>query len=82
MRARKRGDPAGAERRRCRRIPLRCEMDLEIGSDQRKVQLVEISGETCRFVTDRDIPGGASVKIKVNPSLPHPSGTIRIKKVF
>ena len=59
----------GAERRRCRRIPLHCEMELEIGSDQRKVQLVEISGETCRFVTDRDIPGGASVILRLPPSL-------------
>jgi hypothetical protein len=59
----------GAERRRCRRIPLRCEMELEIGSDRRKVQLVEISGETCRFVTDRDIPGGARVILRLPPSL-------------
>ena len=59
----------GAERRRCRRIPLRCEMELEIGSDRRKVQLVEISGETCRFVTDRDIPSGVRVTLRLPPSL-------------
>ncbi len=59
----------GAERRRCRRIPLRCEVELEIGSDRRKVQLVEISGETCRFVTDRDIPGGARAILRLPPSL-------------
>ena len=29
-----------------------------------------------------EIPGGANVSFKVNPSLPHPSGTIRVKKVF
>jgi hypothetical protein len=29
-----------------------------------------------------EAPGGTVVNIKVNPSLPHPSGTIRIKKVF
>lgn len=29
-----------------------------------------------------DVPGGASVRIKVDPSFPHPSGTIRIKKAF
>lgn len=59
----------GAERRRCRRIPLHCEMELELGSDRRKVRLVEISGETCRFVTDRDIPGGARVTLRLPPSL-------------
>jgi hypothetical protein len=59
----------GAERRRCRRIPLHCEMELEAGNDRRKVQLVEISGETCRFVTDRDIPGGVRVTLRLPPSL-------------
>jgi hypothetical protein len=59
----------GAERRRCRRIPLHCEMELELGNDRRKVRLVEISGETCRFVTDRDIPGGARVTLRLPPSL-------------
>jgi hypothetical protein len=59
----------GAERRRCRRIPLQCEMELEVGSDRRKVQLVEISGETCRFVTDHDIPGGVRVTLRLPPSL-------------
>lgn len=29
-----------------------------------------------------EVPGGANLKIKVDPSLPHPTGTIRIKKVF
>ena len=59
----------GAERRRCRRIPLHCEVELEVGNDQRKAQLVEISGDTCRFVTDRDIPGGACVVLRLPPSL-------------
>ncbi|HEY5656719.1 MAG TPA: PilZ domain-containing protein [Myxococcota bacterium] len=59
----------GAERRRCRRIPLHCEMELEIGADRRKVRLVEISGETCRFITDRDIPGGARVTLRLPTSL-------------
>jgi hypothetical protein len=44
-------------------------MELEIGSDCRKVQLLEISGETCRFVTDRDIPGGARVILRLPASL-------------
>lgn len=59
----------GAERRCCRRIPLRCEIELEVGSDRRKVDLVEISEETCRFVTDRDIPGGAAVRLRLPTSL-------------
>jgi hypothetical protein len=59
----------GAERRRCRRIPLHCEMELEIGGDQRKVQLVEISSGTCRFVTDRDIPGTARAILRLPPSV-------------
>jgi hypothetical protein len=29
-----------------------------------------------------EVPGGANLRIKVDPSLPHPTGTIRIKKVF
>lgn len=29
-----------------------------------------------------EIPGGANVRFKVNPSLPHPSGSIRVKKAF
>jgi hypothetical protein len=28
------------------------------------------------------LPGGANVTVKVNPSLPHPAGTIKIKKAF
>jgi len=59
----------GAERRRCRRIPLRCEVELEVGRDCRSVELAEISGETCRFVTDRDIPGGANVTVRLPTSL-------------
>jgi hypothetical protein len=59
----------GAERRRCRRIPLRCKMELEIGSDRHEVQLVEISSETCRFVADRDIPGDARAILRLPPSL-------------
>jgi hypothetical protein len=59
----------GAERRRSRRIPLRCEMELEVGNDRRKVQLLEISGETCRFVTSRDIPADARVILRLPASL-------------
>ena len=28
------------------------------------------------------VPGGANINLKINPSLPHPTGTIRIKKAF
>ena len=35
-----------------------------------------------RLTRGFEIPGGASVTIKINPSLPHPTGTIRIKKGF
>jgi len=59
----------GEERRRCRRIPLRCELEIEVGSDRRKVQLVEISGDTCRFVTDRDIPGGVPATLRLPTTL-------------
>jgi hypothetical protein len=59
----------GAERRRCRRIPVECEVELEVGVDRRKVKLVEISGETCRFVADQDIPSGARVTLRLPTSL-------------
>jgi PilZ domain len=59
----------GEERRRCRRIPMHCEIELEVGIDRRKVELVEISGETCRFVTDRDIPGGAPATLRLPTTL-------------
>lgn len=59
----------GAERRRCRRIPLQCEVELAVDADHREAQLVEISRETCRFVTDLDIPSGANVTLRLPASL-------------
>ncbi len=35
-----------------------------------------------RLTQGFQIPGGANVTIKVDPSLPHPAGTIKIKKAF
>jgi hypothetical protein len=59
----------GAERRRCRRIPLQCALELEVGAERREGELVEISRETCRFVTDRDVPPGATVTLRLPASL-------------
>lgn len=59
----------GEEKRQRRRIPIDCDVELEVCSDQRTVRLVEISGDTCRFTTDRDIPGGEAVTLRLPTSL-------------
>ncbi len=38
--------------------------------------------DMARLTREFEIPGGADVRFDVKPSLPHPSGTIRIKKEF
>lgn len=35
-----------------------------------------------RLTRGFDMPGGTNLKIKIKPTLPYPTGTIRIKKVF
>ena len=44
------------ERRRVRRIPLQCELEVEVGFERRKGLLLELSSDSCVFATDVEVP--------------------------
>jgi len=46
----------GQERRQVRRVPLDCELELEVGFERRKGLLLELSRESCVFATDTEVP--------------------------
>jgi hypothetical protein len=46
----------GEERRRVRRIPVACEVRLEVGAVRRKAQLLELSPGGCVFACGEEIP--------------------------
>lgn len=59
----------GEQRRRCWRIPIRCEAAVRIARERRKVELAELSRETARVISAREIPSGRDVYLELPDSL-------------
>lgn len=55
----------GEERRQVRRIPLHCEVELDVGSERRTALLVELSRVSCVFAAREAIPDGRRVTLRL-----------------
>ena len=59
----------GEERRQVRRIPLHCEVDLDVGFERRTALLVELSRVSCVFAAREAIPDGRRVTLRLPAEL-------------
>lgn len=59
----------GRERRRSRRLPIRCDATVREASDVRIVKVVELSREACRIATERRLAPGREVGIALPQTL-------------
>jgi len=55
----------GDERRRVRRIPVDCEVQLEVGAERKQAQLLELSPGGCLFSCDAGIPPERRVVVRL-----------------
>jgi hypothetical protein len=59
----------GAERRHSRRLPLRVDIEVEVGVERWKARLIELSRTMCRFATERDVPEDELVLVRFPETL-------------
>ena len=59
----------GEERRQVRRIPLQCELELEVGRERRKGVLLELSRESCVFAGDEALAPGRRIAVRLPAEL-------------
>jgi hypothetical protein len=59
----------GAERRHSRRLPLRVDIEVEVGVERWKARLIELSRTMCRFATERDVPEEELVLVRLPETL-------------
>jgi len=55
----------GDERRARRRVPLRAEIEIEVGFERRKAALLELSDESCVFLTETQVPAERRVIVRL-----------------
>ena len=59
----------GNDTRGVRRIPLSCELDLEVGFEKRRARLIELSRESCVLSTAEEIPQGPRLQVRLPAEL-------------
>jgi hypothetical protein len=55
----------GDDRRRVRRIPFECELELDVGMERRKALLLELSPDSCVFACDEEVPAQRRVVVRM-----------------